>query len=75
MTTRYTVELNNYLQGQGNVQSLSWVEASSGPSHAKVWTMTCKISGETKGTASATQKAVAKEEAAKQALKALGVDV
>ncbi|KAJ7897340.1 hypothetical protein B0H14DRAFT_2557942 [Mycena olivaceomarginata] len=37
------------------------------------WTVQCKVSGEVKGTGVADSKAAAKEEAAKQALKALGV--
>ncbi|KAJ7922852.1 hypothetical protein B0H13DRAFT_1982054 [Mycena leptocephala] len=72
MTSSIT-QLNNYLQGRQASHTLSWVEFSVGPSHEIKWTVQCKVSGEVKGTGVADNKAAAKEEAARQALIALGV--
>ncbi|KAK7063845.1 hypothetical protein R3P38DRAFT_2820763 [Favolaschia claudopus] len=66
-------QLNNYFQGKGAPHAVSWVEHSTGPSHAVKWTVQCKVSGEVIGTGTADTKAAAKEEAAKEALAALGV--
>ncbi|KAF8204321.1 hypothetical protein K438DRAFT_556107 [Mycena galopus ATCC 62051] len=66
-------QLNNYFQGTKASHTVSWVEYSSGPSHAIKWTVECKVSGEVKGTGVADSKAAAKEEAARLALEALGV--
>ncbi|KAJ7717485.1 hypothetical protein DFH07DRAFT_973572 [Mycena maculata] len=68
----YITQLNNYFQAQKASHTLSWVEYSTGPSHEIKWTVQCKISGEVKGTGVADSKAAAKEEAARQALVALG---
>ncbi|KAJ6541929.1 hypothetical protein B0H19DRAFT_1381477 [Mycena capillaripes] len=65
--------LNNYFQAKQATHTLSWAESSSGPSHEIKWTVQCKVSGEVKGTGVADSKAAAKEEAARQALVALGV--
>ncbi|KAF9786752.1 hypothetical protein BJ322DRAFT_1106871 [Thelephora terrestris] len=77
MSARYVMSLNNYLQGVGgNLASmLSWEEVSSGPPHALMWTVVCKIRGEPYGSAYASRKMAAKEEAARQALLRLGVPV
>jgi len=64
--------LNNYLQGQRKGHLLSWVETQTGGSNAAQWTMTCKIGGEVMGSATAGNKNVAKDKAAKQALEKLG---
>ncbi|KAJ7361272.1 hypothetical protein DFH08DRAFT_951865 [Mycena albidolilacea] len=66
-------QLNNYFQGKQASHIVSWAEYSTGPSHAIKWTVQCKVSGEVKGTGVADSKAAAKEDAAKQALKALGI--
>jgi len=66
-------QLNNYFQARQASHTVSWVEYSTGPSHAIKWTVECKVSGEVKGTGVADSKAAAKEEAARQALVALGV--
>ncbi|KAJ7269288.1 hypothetical protein B0H12DRAFT_31018 [Mycena haematopus] len=66
-------QLNNYFQAKRAGHTVSWVESSSGPSHATKWTVECKVSGEVKGTGVADSKAAAKEEAAKQAVAALGI--
>ncbi|KAK7007020.1 hypothetical protein R3P38DRAFT_3034159 [Favolaschia claudopus] len=55
-------------QGKGAPHAVSWVEHSTGPSHAVKWTVQCKVSGEVIGTGTADTKAAAKEEAAKEAL-------
>ncbi|KAJ7897324.1 hypothetical protein B0H14DRAFT_3425353 [Mycena olivaceomarginata] len=71
--TDSVTQLNNYFQRNQASHTLSWAEKSTGPSHAIKWTVECKVSGEVKGTGVADSKAAAKEEAAKQALKALGI--
>ncbi|KAJ7361276.1 hypothetical protein DFH08DRAFT_1074303 [Mycena albidolilacea] len=71
--TDSVTKLNNYLQRKQASHTLSWAENSTGPSHAIKWTVECKVSGEVKGTGVADSKAAAKEDAAKQALKALGI--
>ncbi|PBK82573.1 hypothetical protein ARMGADRAFT_946230, partial [Armillaria gallica] len=53
------------------LSAISWVESHSGPRSAPLWTMTCKIDGEARGTGTASQKHVAKEMAAIQALACL----
>ncbi|OBZ68389.1 hypothetical protein A0H81_11598 [Grifola frondosa] len=55
-----------------NTHILSWEESRIGPDHAGQWKMSCKVNGEVKGVAVSSQKGVAKEDAAKQALQALG---
>ncbi|KAJ7838047.1 hypothetical protein B0H13DRAFT_2420074 [Mycena leptocephala] len=62
--------VNNF---QASKPFLSWVESAVGPAHEMMWTVQCKVSGEVKGTGVAHSKADAKEEAARQALVALGV--
>ncbi|EIN14398.1 hypothetical protein PUNSTDRAFT_130031 [Punctularia strigosozonata HHB-11173 SS5] len=71
MATRPTIMLNNYLQSQGKVDALVWVESKSGTPQSLVWTSSAKIDGQVMGTGSAPTKAAAKEEAARQALAAL----
>jgi len=51
-----------------------WEERVSGEHHNVLWTVTCKIDGEPLGTGSGPRKSVAKEEAARIALLALGVE-
>ncbi|TFK56515.1 hypothetical protein OE88DRAFT_1730002 [Heliocybe sulcata] len=63
------------LQSQHMQDALSWAESSSGPPHQAEWTVVCKISGEEKAKAVASQKGVAKEEAARNTLIALGQEV
>ncbi|KAJ7921251.1 hypothetical protein B0H13DRAFT_2417519 [Mycena leptocephala] len=65
--------LNNYLQAKQASHTLSWAESSAGPAYEIKWTVVCKVSGEAKGIGVADSKAAAKEEAARQALVALGV--
>ncbi|KAI5825506.1 hypothetical protein K523DRAFT_397546 [Schizophyllum commune Tattone D] len=47
---------------------VTYSESSAGPSHARIWTVQCKVDGQPLGTGVAAQKSVAKEEAARQAL-------
>ncbi|KAF9654160.1 hypothetical protein BDM02DRAFT_3181996 [Thelephora ganbajun] len=77
MSARYVMTLNNYLQGIGGneASTLSWEESTSGPPHALIWFVVCKIRGQPYGSASASQKMAAKEEAARQALIRLGIPV
>ncbi|KAK0219556.1 hypothetical protein EDD85DRAFT_915594 [Armillaria nabsnona] len=63
-----TAGLNKYLMGKNRLHSVSWVESSSGPLNKPMWTMTCKIDGEARGTSTGPQKHVAKDVAANQAL-------
>ncbi|KAJ3559002.1 hypothetical protein NM688_g610 [Phlebia brevispora] len=66
-----TISLNNFLQARNRLTSLVWSETCEGPSHAPIWTSVCKINGEVKGTGIGPQKHVARDLAAKEALKAL----
>ncbi|KAF9469723.1 hypothetical protein BDZ94DRAFT_1243114 [Collybia nuda] len=61
--------INNYFQGRGKSNLLSWVEEPTGPTDNITWTVHCKIDGQIKGTGVGTQKAEAKQEAARQALR------
>ncbi|CDO73155.1 hypothetical protein BN946_scf185007.g210 [Trametes cinnabarina] len=70
---RYLVELNNYLQKQGQSSALGWTESQTGAGNNILWTMTCKLNGEVMGSATAHQKGAAKEEAARQTLVTLGL--
>ncbi|KAF9531845.1 hypothetical protein CPB83DRAFT_847917 [Crepidotus variabilis] len=67
----YITHLNNYLQDKGQAHLVHWEESFSGPSHAAIWTSTCKISGESKGTGNGRSKAEAKNSAAQQTLERL----
>ncbi|KAF9011040.1 hypothetical protein BDQ17DRAFT_860852 [Cyathus striatus] len=64
-------DLNNYLQGTGQLTALSWLETQHGPSHAPTWKCICKINGEPRGTGTSTHKHLAKDIAANEALKYL----
>ncbi|KAG7099837.1 hypothetical protein E1B28_001645 [Marasmius oreades] len=66
-----SVALNNYLQGVGRVESLSWVHSTSGPENAPTWTSICKIDGVPLGTGSGPRKYIAMDLAAEETLKAL----
>ncbi|KAI0778650.1 hypothetical protein BD413DRAFT_510755, partial [Trametes elegans] len=70
---RYIVDLNNYLQKQGQLAALNWVETHVGAGNSIQWTVKCKLQGEVVGTGVSHQKGNAKEEAARQALVALGL--
>ncbi|KIP11719.1 hypothetical protein PHLGIDRAFT_124620 [Phlebiopsis gigantea 11061_1 CR5-6] len=65
--------LNQYLQSIGKAEALSWLDTTSGPAHAPQWTSTCKIENEAKGKGQGPQKHIARDIAAKEALKAFGV--
>lgn len=70
-TQKGTSRLNAYLQGQGKEASLSWEETWTGPSHARTWTMVCKIDGHVRGQGTSTTKHIAKDAAADAAWAAL----
>ncbi|KAJ3989027.1 hypothetical protein F5890DRAFT_1488460 [Lentinula detonsa] len=71
--TTYTTSINNYFQVPGrDPAALSFEESSTGPSDKVVWTVVCKVNGQTKGTGSASTKTEARNLASKQALEALG---
>jgi len=72
MTTSYTTILYNHLGRQRMDHLISWEESSTGPTTAPLWKMTCKVSGDVLGTATAHQKSVAKDQASKEALTKLG---
>ncbi|KAH7881170.1 hypothetical protein F5879DRAFT_987927 [Lentinula edodes] len=71
--TKYTTLINNYFQTSGrSPASLSFEESSVGASDKAVWTVICKVNGETKGKGESSTKAEAKNQASKNALEALG---
>ncbi|KAI0361115.1 hypothetical protein OH77DRAFT_397721 [Trametes cingulata] len=70
---RYVVDLNNYLQKQGQLAALRWNEVPDGVGQNMQWVATCYINEEALGTATAKQKSAAKEEAARQTLVKLGL--
>ncbi|KAI0673598.1 hypothetical protein C8Q78DRAFT_637679 [Trametes maxima] len=70
---RYVVDLNNYLQKQGQLAALRWKESSTGAGNSIQWTTTCILQDEVMGTGVSSQKGHAKEEAAKQVLIKLGL--
>ncbi|KAI0043532.1 hypothetical protein FA95DRAFT_1609313 [Auriscalpium vulgare] len=70
MTTG-TIALNNYLQAQGKLTLLSWVDTSSGPAHAPEWTSICKLDGQAVATGTGTHKNLARDAAATEALRIL----
>ncbi|KAF8481048.1 hypothetical protein DFH94DRAFT_439866 [Russula ochroleuca] len=51
---------------------VEWTASQSGPGHALVWKVDCIIGGIPKGTGAGKSKQAAKEEAARQALDAMG---
>ncbi|KAI0925970.1 hypothetical protein AcW1_008256 [Taiwanofungus camphoratus] len=71
MSNEGTVALNNYLQSQNQLSLLSWEESTTGPQHAPEWTSICKIGGQVVGTGRGAQRHIARDMAAKEALKAL----
>ncbi|THH02341.1 hypothetical protein EW026_g497 [Hermanssonia centrifuga] len=64
-----TVALNNYLQSQGQLTLLTWVDTPSGPAHAQRWTSV--FSGQPIGTGTGAQKFIARDMAADIALATL----
>ncbi|KAH9943982.1 uncharacterized protein BXZ73DRAFT_96495 [Epithele typhae] len=68
---RYTVQLNNYLQKQGQLAALHWGEEFVN----KEWKLTAYLNQETAGVGVSAQKGAAKELASKEALQALGQPV
>ncbi|KAH9997797.1 hypothetical protein BJV74DRAFT_826514 [Russula compacta] len=69
-----TVRLNNYLQSIGRLPSISYLEQDNGPTAENRWTVMVKIDGQIMGTCDAPRRAAAKEAAAVQALKRLGLE-
>ncbi|KAI9511728.1 hypothetical protein F5148DRAFT_226170 [Russula earlei] len=69
-----TVRLHNYFQGIGQTKSISYLEKDNGPTAENRWSVTVKINGEAKGSCDAPRKSAAKEGAAEQALKRLGLE-
>ncbi|KAL1739498.1 hypothetical protein HDZ31DRAFT_68868 [Schizophyllum fasciatum] len=66
-------KLNNHFQGTGQHAAVSWAERETRDAQGvSTWTVKCNVRGQTMGTASASTKTGAKNEAAKQALAALG---
>ncbi|KAJ4468558.1 hypothetical protein C8R41DRAFT_37520 [Lentinula lateritia] len=63
--------LNNFLQSKNRLSALSWLNSTSGLSHAPQWNCICKIDGEVMGSGTGPQKHVAQDIAANQALKTL----
>ncbi|KAF7352170.1 DRBM domain-containing protein [Mycena venus] len=70
---RSVTYLNNYFQVKKPGFILSWVEYSTGPSHAIKWVVVYKVLDQVKGIGIADSKAAAREEAARQALINLGI--
>ncbi|KAH8799210.1 hypothetical protein DL96DRAFT_1824361 [Flagelloscypha sp. PMI_526] len=68
-TMRNTVQLNNYLQAANRLNVLSWTTTIKGDDHAPIHTCLARIHGQVRGTGKATQKNMAKDKAALQALK------
>ncbi|KAJ8084727.1 hypothetical protein PM082_003504 [Marasmius tenuissimus] len=69
-----TVALNNFLQGIGRLESLSWIHSTSGPANVPTWTSVCKIDGVPLGTGSGPRKYMAMDMAAEEALGKLTVE-
>lgn len=69
--TNFVTALHNIFARNGQSHLLSYAESSTGPSSEAVWTVQCKIAGDVKGVGVASQKATAKQAAAKQALDAI----
>ncbi|KAJ4485623.1 hypothetical protein J3R30DRAFT_3697001 [Lentinula aciculospora] len=61
-------------QGPGRNSTVSFEESFEGSSDRAVWTVVCKVNGETKGTGTASTKAEAKDLASRQAYEALGLN-
>ncbi|KAI0081136.1 hypothetical protein K474DRAFT_1704157 [Panus rudis PR-1116 ss-1] len=70
-TNDNTVLLNNYLQSIQKLERLHWRASSTGPAHAPQWTATCILDGQEIGTGIGPSKNLAKDAAAKEALKVL----
>lgn len=61
------MELNNWLQAN-RVGTLEWEVNSTGPRHAQTWTAKAYVNRIEYGSADGRTQAIAKEEAARQAL-------
>ncbi|TFY71837.1 hypothetical protein EVG20_g1167 [Dentipellis fragilis] len=70
-TTEDTIALNNHLQNQGRLASLSWVDETRGPAHAPEWTSICKIDGVVVCEGVGPHKHEARNDAARKALRIL----
>ncbi|GLB35728.1 putative double-stranded RNA binding motif containing protein [Lyophyllum shimeji] len=66
--------LNNYLQNNSQLSSLSWQDSTSGPKNAPTWTSICKINGVPRGQGTGTHKHIARDIAANAALQSLTED-
>ncbi|KAF8506841.1 hypothetical protein F5888DRAFT_1798072 [Russula emetica] len=69
-----TVRLNNHFQALGRLGSISYLETDNGSTAENRWSITVKIDGEVIGSCDAPRRALAKEAAAEQALKKLGLE-
>ncbi|CCM03770.1 uncharacterized protein FIBRA_05917 [Fibroporia radiculosa] len=70
--TANVVRLNNFLQNRHMQHALTESFSSVGPPNQLQWTVTFKLNGQAIGAATAGTKGAAKEQAAGQALTALG---
>ncbi|KAI0081135.1 hypothetical protein K474DRAFT_1656982 [Panus rudis PR-1116 ss-1] len=68
----YVQQLNNWMQSTTKAQTAVTYDYTQGTA-PRVWTVICKVDGVEKGRATDRHKDVAKEQAAKRALEALGV--
>ncbi|KAF8332655.1 uncharacterized protein EI90DRAFT_3053919 [Cantharellus anzutake] len=66
-------QLNNFLQSCRGSHSLTWEEKTVGPLHRITWSVVCKIDGHPVGEAQDLKKNIARDQAARDALIALGV--
>ncbi|OAX42676.1 hypothetical protein K503DRAFT_796970 [Rhizopogon vinicolor AM-OR11-026] len=69
------IKPNEDYQARHQSHIVTWVDTPSGPPHALSWTATCKVRGGIVGTATASQKAAAREQAAQIACESLGINI
>ncbi|KAI0273390.1 hypothetical protein BC834DRAFT_853609 [Gloeopeniophorella convolvens] len=68
-----SVQLNNYFQGIGRRDAVSYYEKDNGPNVTNRWTIIVKVDGQVVGSCNNPRKSAAKEQACALALAALGI--
>lgn len=69
----FVMQLNNLLQAQGRLNSLTWRESAAGPAHGPEWTIAALINGQEYGWGTHRTKQGARHEAARKTLQHLAI--
>ncbi|KAH7334480.1 hypothetical protein B0J17DRAFT_673507 [Rhizoctonia solani] len=69
----FVMRLNNLLQAQGKLNTLTWKESAEGPAHGPEWTITAYIDNQEFGYGTHRTKQGARHEAARMTLENLAM--